>query len=235
MNSFSVLSIFFLVKWLLRLVECFISVIIFTNLSLLLSSVFSGSVNFRFPVFFGVLIYMPPRSVLSFYNFDILILELNFCGSNSNLVRRSICKFDLLASLPALFRIVRYVLICVRALLWCLNHGFILGLPVWHYFCLFGNMCFPVSFPLVSVHLSPLFSAVCLVIFCRWMMLYILILVIQCRNLENRSLFRIRLVSPKCLPVPPYLFVLPKQNLLSCICFFSVGKICCLFCLVFLL
>ena len=83
-------------------------------------------------------------SIPSSYNYEILILGQDICGSASTLVRRNICNFDLLASLSVLFRTVRCVFFCVWALLWCLFPGLILGLPVWYSSCSLGRIfcCF---------------------------------------------------------------------------------------------
>ena len=64
---------------------------------------------------------MLSRSVLSFYKCGILLVGLDICGSDFNLVRCNICSFDLLVSLSVLFRTVRCVLFCVWALLRCFS------------------------------------------------------------------------------------------------------------------
>ena len=109
MNCFSVLSNSIVtVIWFLRLVKCFISVIIFIHLSVSFSSVSSASVIFKISCSFR---RWKPHAFAKcpFYNCDKLILGLEICGPDSNLVRRNICNFELLSS----FGLVPYWAVCV--------------------------------------------------------------------------------------------------------------------------
>ena len=153
---------------------------------------------------------MLPRSVL-FYTCDFLILGLDICDSDSNLVRRNICKFRLLISFSVLFRTVQRVLFCVWVLLWCLLPGLILGLPVCYSSCFFRSFMF-------CCICSTTFSTCKSFSFSSFSHNFVSVIDVMNFDISisvlksgNCILFLIRIISLSGLPVFPYLFLLPKK------------------------